>query len=303
MAARVPAIYTCNSNIVNEPRWSNQIPAALLSLPTVSIAMNTDDMFGTNGIYSNPMRDGDEWERPCSVEYFRPDSQPGFQINCGVQIQGGLSRDPHETPKHNFRLKFKQMYGSGKLLFDLYPGSPVSDFDTLVLHASFNDHWFWHAADPAAAQMQRDQWCADTQRETGGYGTHGTYVNLYINGLYWGMYNLGERPDASYAAHYLGGQKSDYDAFNGEELKDGTTNAWSELVAILTAGVTNDTTWSNVCYYLDVPSFIDYLLINFYAANQDWPWNNYWKDGAVTHGVPFHFFSWDAEQTLLFLCG
>ena len=46
------------------------------------------------------------------------------------------------------------------------------------------------------------------------------------------MYNLGERPDASYAAHYLGGQKSDYDAFNGEELKDGTTNAWNELVAI-----------------------------------------------------------------------
>jgi len=297
----VQAIYICNSNIVGEPRWSNQIPASLLSLPTVSIAMNTEDLFGTNGIYSNPMRDEDEWERPCSVEYFRPDSQPGFQINCGIQIQGGLSRDPLETAKHNLRLKFKQMYGSGKLLFDLYPGSPVRDFDTLVLHASFNDHWIGMRPDPAAAQMQRDQWCADTQRETGGYGTHGTYVHLYLNGLYWGMYNLGERPDASYAAHYLGGQKSDYDASNGEELKDGTTNAWGELVAILTAGVTNDTAWSNVCHYLDVPKFIDYMLINFYGANQDWPWNNYWKDGAVAHGVPFHFFSWDAEQTLLFL--
>ncbi len=51
----VPAIYGCNSNIVNDPQWSNQIPAALLSLPTVSVAMNTDDMFGTNGIYSNPI--------------------------------------------------------------------------------------------------------------------------------------------------------------------------------------------------------------------------------------------------------
>ena len=130
----VQAVYSCNSNIVNDPQWSNQIPTALLSLPTVSVAMNTEDMFGTNGIYSNPMSDGDEWERPCSVEYFRPDSQPGFQINCGIQIHGGLSRDPLETPKHNLRLKFKQMYGSGKLLFDLYPGSPVRDFDTLVLH-------------------------------------------------------------------------------------------------------------------------------------------------------------------------
>jgi len=292
----VLAIYSCNSNIVNDPRWSNQLPAALLSLPTVSVAMDTEDMFGTNGIYSHPFEDSDEWERPCSVEYFRPDSQPGFQINCGIQIQGGISRDPTVTPKHNLRLKFKQVYGASKLVFDLYPGSPVNEFDTLVLHASLNDHWFWIGP---RAQMQRDQWCADTQREIGGYGTHGTFVHLYINGLYWGMYNLGERPDASYAARYLGGQKSDYDAFNVEELKDGTTNAWFELLAIVKAGVTNATTWSNVCYYLNVPHFIDYMLINFYAANEDWPWNNYWKDGAVTHGVPFHFLSWDAELTFM----
>jgi hypothetical protein len=297
--APVQAIYNCNSNIVNEPRWSNQIPASLLSLPTVSIAMNPDDMFGTNGIYSNPMSDGVEWERPCSAEYFRPDLQPGFQINCGIRIQGGLSRE--ESLKHSFRLLFKQIYGAGKLLFDLYPGSPVRDFDALLLRASFNDQWYGMRPDPARAQMQRDQWCADTQQETGGYGTHGTYVQLYINGLYWGLYNLGERPDASYAAEYLGGQKSDYDAYNFQDLKDGTTNAWTELAAIATAGITNATTWSNMCHYLDVPSFIDYLLINFYAGNGDWPWNNYWKVGAVTHGVPFHFLSFDAEETFLFV--
>ncbi len=73
-----------------------------------------------------------------------------------------------------------------------------------------------------------------------------------------------------------------------------------KLLALAMAGITNETAYSNVCYYLDVPSFIDYLLINFYAANQDW-WSNgnWWSDGSVTHGVPFHFFSWDAERTLL----
>jgi hypothetical protein len=294
----VQAIYYCNTTIVNDPRWSNQIPAALLSLPSVSVAMSPEDIFGAGGIYSNPEKEGVEWERACSAEYFRPDAGPGFQINCGIRIQGVLSRDPRETPKHNLRLLFKQIYGSPRLLFDLYPGSPVRDFDTLVLHASFNDHWFgWGPY----AQMHRDQWCADTQRETGGFGTHGTYVNLYLNGLYWGLYNLGERPDASYAAHYLGGQKSDYDAYNFQELKDGTTNAWVELVAIVTAGVTNAATWSNVCCYLDVPAFIDYMLMNFYAGNEDWPWNNYWLCDSVTHGVPFHFFSWDAEMTFWFM--
>jgi hypothetical protein len=281
---------------VNDPQWSNQIPAALLSLPTVSVATSTDDMFGTNGIYSNPLEEGDDWERPCSVEYFRPEAQPAFQINCGIQMQGNLSRFPQSTPKHNLRLLFKQMYGAGKLLFDLYPGSPVREFDTLVLHASFDDHWL-HVGH--RAQMHRDQWCADTQREAGGYGTHGTYVNLYINGLYWGLYNLGERPDDSYAAHYLGGQESDYDALKGDELKDGTDEAFWTLVALAEAGITHETAYSNVCYYLDVPTFIDYLLINFYGANADWLGGNWWTVGSVTHGVPFHYFSWDAERALV----
>jgi len=297
-----PAYYTCNSNFANDPRWRSQMPAALFSLPTLSVVMNPDDMFGTNGIYSNPFGDGDEWERPCSVEYFRPDEQPyfgpdegtGFQINCGVRIQGSGSRDPTFTPKHNLRLLFKQEYGAATLAFDLYPGSPVQQFSTLVLHASSGDHWF--GAD-ATAQMHRDQWLADTQRETGGLGTHGVYAHLYINGLYWGLYNVAERPDVDYTVSYLGGNKSDYDIFNGEELKDGATNALAELLAIAQAGITNDSSWSNVCRYLDVPTFIDFLMINWYAINQDWSGHNYWLNGSVTHGEPFHFFNWDEEST------
>ena len=290
----VPAYYTCNSNLVNIPQWGSQMPDALLSVPTLSLVMNPDDMFGTNGIYSNTFGDGDAWERACSVEYFRPDLKPGFQIDCGIRIQGQLSRDPEFTPKHSFRLLFKQMYGAGKLRFDLYPGSPVQDFDGLELHASLGDHWFGVGA---TAQMHRDQWCADTQQEMGGYGTHGTYVHVYINGLYWGLYNIGERPDASYAASYLGGKKSDYDSFNAVQLIDGTTNALNDLLTLAQAGITNEVTWSNLCHSFDVPTFVDYLMMNWYVINVDWLYHNYWLDGSVSHGIPFHIINWDSEET------
>jgi hypothetical protein len=291
----VPAFYALSSNILNDAQSSNLFHVALLSLPTLSVVMNTDDMFGTNGIYSNPFGDGVAWERPCSIEYFRPDANPGFQINCGIRIQGGLSRDPAETSKHKLRLLFKQIYGSAFLVYDLYPNSPVNEFATLSLNAAFEDHWRQAGA---TAQMQRDEWCAQTQDEIGGKGPHGTYVNLYINGLYWGLYYVGERPDGSYGAHYFGGQKSDYDAFSGPaELTDGNWDAWNEMMAISNAGITNDIAYTNLTHYLDVPTFIDYLLINFYAANQDWPGNNWRAVGSVQKGVPFHFFSWDAEVT------
>jgi len=288
------AIYQMHPVIVNDPQWRGLIPGALISLPTVSMSLNVDEMFGTNGIYANPFGDGDAWERGCSIEYLRNDSQPGFQIDCGVQLEGDLSRDPDWTMKHNFRLYFKSAYGPSKLFYDLYPDSPVEEFNTLVLHASFNDHWYTF---DAKAQMIRDQWVADTQREIEGYGTHGNYVNLYINGLYWGLYNLGERPDAAYAATHFGGLRSDYDGFNGDEIKDGTTNARNEMLTIVKAGVTNDASYAELGRYLDLPAFANYMLINMYAANLDWPIHNFWVLGSVTNGVPFRFLSWDAEVT------
>jgi hypothetical protein len=250
--------------------------------------MKTEDMFGTNGIYSNTFGDGSAWERPCSVEYLRRDSQPGFQVNCGIRIQGGLSRDPAETPKHKLRLLFKPF-----LNYDLYDGSPVTEFATLSLNAIFNDHWRGGLHN---ATFLKDQWCADTQDEMHGFGKHGTYVQVYINGLFWGFFDIGERPDGSYGAHYFGGIKAEYDAFSGpDELTDGDWDDFNQMMAIATAGITNATSYSNLSYYLDVPVFIDYLLINFYAGNQDWPENNWRAVSAVARDVPLHFFSWDAE--------
>lgn len=289
----VPTFYTNSLNILYDAQSSNLFQAGLLGLPTLSIVMHPDEFFGSNGIYANSFRDGSDWERPCSVEYFRPDAVPGFQINCGIRLQGSMSRDPAETPKHKLRLLFKQIYGSAFLVHNLFPDSPVNEFATLSLNGVFQDHWIYSGA---TATMQRDQWCADTQVEMGGYGKHGTYVNLYINGLFWGMYCISERPDASYAAHYLGGQKADYDAINGpDELSDGSWVAWDQMMAIANAGITNEVAYSLLAQYLDIPTFIDYLLMNFYAANQDWPEGNWRAAGSIQKGIPFHFFAWDSE--------
>jgi hypothetical protein len=296
----VPAIYQCASNVVNDPQWSNQIPTALLSVPTVSLSLNNDDMFGVGGLYANTLIgliDG-TFEKPCSFEYFSAAFPDEFQVNCGIQIQGSTSRDPLETPKHNFRMLFKEIYGPTKLSFNLYPGSPVTEFNTIALHGSFNDHWFFLGA---RAQMLRDQWASDTQRETGGFGRHGVYVNLFINGLYWGLYDLGERPDADYAASYLGGKASDYDALSGDDIRDGTNTTWNALVSFCarSGGVNSEAAYSNVVFNLDIPTFTDYMLMNLYADNIDWVDHNYWTTGSPSHGVPFHFFSYDAEQLFL----
>jgi len=276
--------------ITQSPQYRDTFKSDLLDIPTLSIVMNSDDLFGPNGIWSNPNAQGVAWERPCSLEYMRPDGEDGFEINCGIRIQGGASRFLVE--KHGFRVLFKSLYGPGKLKYELYPDSPVEEFDTLTIHAMFNDHWVWGAAN---ATMQRDQWCRDTQNAMGGYGPHGTYAHLYLNGSYWGLFNIGEKGDASYGAHYLGGEKEEYDAFNSDENIDGDRVAWDQMFAIANAGITTDAAYNNLSQYLNIPNLIDYMLMNFYAATVDWPWHNWNAARRRVPGAGFHFFSWDAE--------
>ena len=284
--------YSLDPNITQSALYGPTFKNDLLDVPTLSIVMDPGDLFGPSGVWSNPQGTGVAWERPCSLEFMRPDGKKGFNQNCGIRIQGGASRDL--VPKHGLRVLFKNIYGPGRLDYPLYPDSPVHEFDTLTLHATFNDHWFWGGA---AAQMQRDQWCRDTQNAMGGYGPHGTYVHLYLNGLYWGLYNVGEKGDASYAAHYLGGAKEEYDALNSDELIDGDANAWNLMHDIANAGITSDLAYTNLSRYLDIPNFIDYMLFNFYGANGDWPWHNWNAARRRVPGAGFHFFSWDAEWT------
>jgi len=60
----------------------------------------------------------------------------------------------------------------------------------------------------AVSQGQMDQ---RYQRAMGHYSSHGNYVHLFINGLYWGLYNPSERMDNDFAESYLYGDEQDFD--------------------------------------------------------------------------------------------
>ena len=191
------------------------------------------------------------WERGASVEWIDPTGNADeFQIDCGIRPQGGASRNPGTSPKHGFRLLFKDAWGPSKLKFEMFKDSPVDEFDTLVLHARFNDAWVWNGA---SSEYIRDMWCRDTQLAMGRPSPHGNYVHLYVNGVYWGLYDPGEKPDASFAAHHLGGDKSEYDAVNSEEFIDGNGTAWNTMFSIAAGGLATDAAYANIQQYLDVP--------------------------------------------------
>lgn len=295
-----PAVdYEMDPQITQSPLYSSLIDDALLALPTISIVTDISNLWGTTGIYSNPTSEGVAWERPTSVELIYPDGTIGFQYNAGLRIQGGASRTPANSPKHSLRLLFKDEYGPTKLDFPLFSDSDVTKFDTIVLRAGYNNSWHhWDPVQRSQAEYVRDEFARKTQLEMGWPTPHGQYVQLYINGLYWGLYDATERVNADFTSSYFGGTKEEWDVLNSGEVVDGTRDAWNQMMAIANAGVSSSSQYAAIRQYLDVENFADYIILNHFLGNQDWDDHNWYAARRRLPGEGFKFFAWDSERTL-----
>ncbi|HYE30550.1 MAG TPA: CotH kinase family protein [Methylomirabilota bacterium] len=299
--APVVADYEMDPEIVNDPRYRERLPEGLRALPSLLVTMKNEDLFGEErGIYAHPMESGDDWERACKAELVGTNNVTVFEVDCGIQIQGGWNRRPEESPKHAFRIVFKKRYGPGKLKAAIFGSDAATEFDTFILRAGCNNTWLhWKGEERKRGDFLRDQWARDTQRAMGHLSPRGIFVHLYLNGLYWGLYNLVERPDDSFAETYLGGAKQNYDARNADKILSGDATAWDELFEVANAGVTNIAQYERIAALLDLENFADYMLLNLYGANADWDRaSNWYACRPRRAGGKWLFLVWDAERTL-----
>ena len=303
-------------DVVNDASQTWSVAQALTSIPALSLVASHGDLFGGNGIYKRPERRN--YDVPCSAEYFFPkgyDGHPGgdgFAIDCGLTINGNYSRLTH-NPKHSFRLKFKDIYGKSKLRYPLFPERGTDTFDTITIRTGHNQGW---ATDHPSTQMMRNQFSRDLQAlDPSHFIARGHWVHLYLNGLYWGLYNFHERPDHSFAAENYGGDKEEYDAFKGLRtggssqamMIAGNRTAWAELFRRAARDLTVPENYRAVLELVDLDQLIDYTIGLLYTGDLDGPTGlgveatqpkNFY---AVRRRHPtgrFRFFRWDSEFTL-----
>ncbi len=274
----------------------------LLRLPTVSLSVDVSEFFGSGGIYIR----GENIEKPVGFEYFDPNSgDAGIQTNSTIQIVGGSSPQRWKSDKLSMRVRFTEDEGASELNYPLFGSGAAVAFDTLVLDARLNNVWHYGGgSEPAGqrgrAQYMRDEFASDLQNAVGGYGTHGQHVHVYINGIYWGMHMLHERPDENFAASYLGGNAEDYDMIKHQytQVVNGSNASFVELMDRLgTSGDLSDEDYQAASQLLDVPDFINYMLVNYYGGNQDWDHQNWYASHSRLDGL-WRFHSWDAEKVL-----
>jgi len=303
-SSTIAADYGMDPEILNHPSYTDKITEALKSLPVLSLTMPVNEWFNPQtGLYVGYPNSSVTREKPVSAEFIYNDPKKNFAINCGVQNQGGTSIVNWKVPKQSMRLLFKEEYGPKKLNKKLFPDSDIESINTLVVDGflyswvHINDKKQWETS-----LFFRDQLCSDMQNAMGGLSFHGIYVNLFLNGMYWGLYDLHERPDEDFMAEYYDSEATDFDIIkhNSKNIVAGTNESYLKLLSEARLGFPTPGSLENIKKYLDLPSFIEYMVLNFYLGNYDWAHQNYYAATNKVSGDGYRFYTWDAEHVMRF---
>ena len=269
------------------------------SLPVLSLVTDPAHLWSAGmGIYTHSAERGQAWERPVTVQWLSPEGELGFSVGAGLRIHGGWSRT--ESAKQSFRLYFRGQYGPRELAYPLFGAAPGQTYARLVLRGGYNDGWPCNNAPwcQGEAVYVRDQLVRDLHGAMGQVTARGRWVVLYLNGAYWGLYNLTERIDEAFLARHFDASAWYAHSPSGE-LVPGSSHRWHLFADWLTGTDLREAAqYERAVQQLDIENFTGYFLLNIWAQNRDWPDRN-WIVARPREGTDgrWRFLVWDAEAT------
>lgn len=241
--------------------------------PIISVVTDNNNLYGNNGIFDNWWED---WQKPAYVEYFDSTTAHNivFSQHSGMQIDGGAGGS-RSQPQHSFRLELgNSVLGEGSINYTIIPGRPNRNkYSNFYLRNGSNQYLVLPYKDAAQVKMMCD--------ETNGYYTAWRPVSVYINGEYFGLYELREKTDDEYFKTLEDADSVDILSLSywyGGVLRSTLgcpPDSFYNSYAALNALNTNDTAyWNNADRYVDMQYYVDYIIGQSWMANTDWPQNN-----------------------------
>jgi hypothetical protein len=301
-SSKIRADYEMDPEIIEQFVSDSKIIGAFKSLPVLSLSMHTDNWFDhSKGLYVGYPNSSESREKAVTAEFIFNTNEENFAVECGVQNQGGTSIINWMVPKQSMRLLFKDIYGPKKLKRKFFPDSEIKSINTLVVDGYLNT-WLhpWFEEQRKSSILIRDQLTSDMHNAMGGLSFHGRFVHLFLNGLYWGIYDLHERPDDAFLSEYMDAKREDFDIIkqSPKRIVQGSNKPYLEMLDVARNGLSTDKGFETIQKYLDLPQFIDYIILNFYLGNHDWAHHNYYAARNKKKKTGFRFYTWDSEDVM-----
>ena len=238
----------------------------------VSLTADPDDLFSdARGILANgPGYGGNfpypganfwkDWERKCTFEYYTASGAQALCFDAGVKVFGQYSR---AYDQKSLAIHLRDKYGKNEITYPFFKDNDVTTLSHLVLRAGGQDQ---------KQTRIRDAFCAQVMK---GHTTLAimdwTPVALYINGQYWGFYDLREKINEDYFASHEGLDIDGMTIIKGDSrVITGTNTEIKALYAYVKShDLSQSANYEYVCSVMDVDNFIDYLITEIFFGNGD----------------------------------
>ena len=227
-----------------------------------------------------------DWEVPVHFEYFDTDGNRVVSQDVGCKIGGNWSR---ANAQKTLKLYARDQYGKDKINYQFFKDKPISSFHMILLRNAGNDFKNTQMLDGTIAELAKEM---NIDRQA--YQP----AVVYINGKYYGIQNVREKQNEHYIIENYGYDKEDIDIVkNGYELINGTDNDyWEMLDFIENNDMSISSNYEKAKQLLDIPSYIDYYVLEIYMANDDWPGNNYACWRSRSENTPWRYLLFDCDH-------
>lgn len=265
--------------------------------PIISLITDNQNLYGPDGIFDNWQQD---WQKAAHVDYFSETEQLLFSKNTGMQIDGGYGGS-RSNPQHSFRLEFDNgVLGEGPVNYPVIPNRPNRTKYSNFYIRNGSNQWLQF---PYKDAYQEEAMSGTTNN----YYSAWRPVTVYINGAYFGLYELREKIDDEFFRLADGADKDSLDilslsAWNNSVLRsvkgspvDTFYTAYAAFNSLNPASVSY---WDDADRYFDQTYYTDYIIAESWMGNTDWPQNNIKIYRSNTTGFRYRFCTIDMELAL-----
>ncbi|MBC8047876.1 MAG: CotH kinase family protein, partial [Fimbriimonadaceae bacterium] len=261
-------------------------------LPVISISADPGSFFNIDtGIYVFGPDDWDPWypyygsnfwepwQRLAHISYFDESGTEQFSKQMYIEIHGGWSRAENQR---SFTIDFKNEL-DGDLNYQLFP-------DDKPEVTSLNNFNLRNGGQHVGATKLQDAFIASSMDKTHiDYEAYHPCI-VYLNGNYWGLYEIREKADEHFVESNYGIDADSIDLRNGWAALAGSDTGFFNLYNWVMDNDPYDADfYDGFAAQVDIENYVDYYIAEIYYQNVDfggyyWGLNNikFWQQNNAT---------------------
>ena len=257
------AIAVCDGLLKSDVMTATYLYTEPHTVPVVCLTMDPGDfstMYANTKTYITIEREG-------HVEYYDLDGDLGTMFPAAIRVSGWSTRSLNQK---SLTFKLDDAFGMDVVTYPFFEDYDINTFAALTMRSGGQDRTSTYLRDPFLARVALlDEVDADVPNNR--------FAVLYINGQYWGLYDLREEIAKDMLAAHHDVDPTTVNYMRRQVVQYGSNAQWQNICTYARShNLDNEAYYEQFCEWVDVSAWADYLVLKNYFRETDMFNQKYW---------------------------